>query len=123
MSAKKMTAKEYAERCERGEFIFPAKYLSSTAERINWRDKVTRASMTAPILRHTVLTQGGEARFVSVRVDEGSFDETTYVQTDFKQGDRVYIAFRSCSMERGVCTVSGAEIFSATDSAKGAVQS
>jgi len=87
-----------------GEPVLLVEYRSSSAEIIKWRDKVSHATLSAPVLRHTV--EGGNRSFaVSERVDD-KFDVTSY-QPPFKKGDRVVLRFSAMTTEKGSSTFSG----------------
>lgn len=100
-----MTEKQAVANFLGGKACLVVEFRSSKAERIKWRDKVTKATMEAPILRHAIEAADGTPMIVNERVDE-KFDETKYVQK-FKRGDKVYLAYTSSELNLGVQHFSG----------------
>jgi len=100
-----MTKLDLTKAFEAGELVLQMEYRTSKAETITWRDKVSKGTMTAPVLRHTVEGKTGSFA-VSERVDEKTFDPAKYVPP-FKKGEMVCLRFTSALTERGTTSFSG----------------
>lgn len=103
-----MKQDEAIKRFLAGEQCMCVEFLSSKAETITWRDKVSRGVMTAPILTHTVITHDGAA-IAGERVDEKTFDPKAY-KTPFKRGDKLFVTFIGSNTEKGRQSLSGCKI-------------
>lgn len=103
-----MNKAEAIKRWESGEQCMCVEFLSSKAETITWRDKVSRGVMTAPILTHTVITKDGAA-IAGERVDEKTFDPHKYV-SPYKRGDKLFVSFIGSNTEKGRQSLSGCKI-------------
>jgi hypothetical protein len=80
-------------------------FRSSKAERITWRDKTTRETMTAPLLRHCVESANGTPYVVNERVD-ATFDPDAFKQT-FVRGSKVFLEYVSSESMRGIIHFAG----------------
>lgn len=83
-----------------GKPVILCEYRSSKAERIKWRDKTSRATLEAPILRHSVEAADGTPYVVNERVPE-TFDETKFA-SQIKKGEKVALLFESMTSEKGI---------------------
>lgn len=88
-----------------GKPVILAEYRSSKADRIRWRDKESKQTVEAPILRHNLEAEDGTPYAVNERVDD-KFDETTYV-SPFAKGDKVLLTFTALEMMRGAMSFQG----------------
>jgi len=66
-----MTKAKLLEAVTNGETIMAGEYIGSVAETISWRDKTTGKAMTAPTLRHTIMT-GSKSVLVRERCADDS---------------------------------------------------
>lgn len=82
-----------------------AEFRSSKAERIKWRDKDTQRVMTGVTLTHSVELLGVTA-MVNERVDEGTFDERSYV-SPFTKGTPVLVNIDLITKTKGITTIYG----------------
>lgn len=89
-----------------GQLVAFGEYRASAAETIQWRDKVTRAALSAPTLRHTV-EFGNQSVVVNERVDEATFKVEDY-KPPFVKGARVVVFYTSVTIDKGVTQMRGA---------------
>jgi len=104
-----MKQKEAIKRFMDGQPVLMVEYRGYKAETITWRDKDTKQSVSAPILRHNVegVSENGSAvpYGVSKRVED-NFVVSSYV-SPFKRGEKVVLVFTAMMTERGNITFSG----------------
>jgi len=84
--------------------LMVVEFRKSSAETINWRDKVTGKAMTAPVLKHTVETEK-TTLLVNERVDE-TFDVSSY-KSQFVKGAKVLLEFSEWHTEKGQTSCRG----------------
>lgn len=96
---------EIMRQWETGKPVLLVEFRSSKAERIKWRDRESKATMEAPLLRHSVEAEDGTPYIVNERVPE-TFDETKF-QASFKKGDKCVLLFASMAVERGIAHFQG----------------
>lgn len=95
-----MTKVEVTKMFEEGKAVLLVEYRSSRAERITYRDKVTRATVQMAVLRHSCEAADGSPYMVNERVAE-NFDEKGY-HSAFQRGQRAVLIFTSMTVERGI---------------------
>lgn len=100
--AKPVTMAEAVAKFQAGQPCLLVEYRSSVAERIKWRDKESRATLEAPILRHNCEAVDGTPYIINERVDEKLFDEKAYRQTTFKKGDKALLQFATMVIDKGI---------------------
>lgn len=89
-----------------GQPVLIVEYRSSKAERIRWRDKESRNTLEAPILRFSCEASDGTPYIVNERVPD-TFKETEY-KSAFMRGEKVILKFTTMSIERGIMHFQGA---------------
>lgn len=100
-----MKASEVQKMFAAGKPVLLVEFRSSKAERIKWRDKESKATLEAPLLRHSVEAEDGTPYILNERVPE-TFDETKFAAA-FKKGDKCVLLFTSMIVEKGIAHFQG----------------
>jgi len=103
-----MKKSEVLANLDKGHPVVLGQFLISKAERINYRDKVTKAPASMDKLTHTILTTLG-VMFVEedTRKLAAGFDPEKYV-SPFKPNQPVAVLLSSMQSASGVITLRGA---------------
>jgi len=91
----KMKEQEFQKLASAGNPVVVVEFRSSKAEKITWRDKETKKSLSAPVVRHTV--ECGEVSVgVGERVDENyDVSKMTVIDDGNYQGNQIFIIPKS----------------------------
>lgn len=87
-----------------GSFLVIGEYRNSRSEMLNWRDKQTGASKSAPILRHTVEV-GNTSCAVNERVPDNTKLED--IRIPWRKGEIVAVRLTEMSTDKGMVSLRG----------------